>query len=392
MKKAFDTFLSPWGGKGSCAPSRLPAFAAAAAFALCLLCLPALAADKDTPNAKSSSKKTYDPRDPKQNPARLFGPNWKELPSKISDWDDGMPEDAIPKYRPPQTLRPSQRNDRRHSNIFWRTVSIAYALYYAIYLMPIFRFGAYRLTLFENLYRKEHILAGELLPFALRRARRAYRERNPLFWHPLATLPPGATIEIPSPIGGESVSGVIEERREYREPKNMRQWTLYILKAPIGADPDCLLVAPKNPGDWKRVQAWTGRLHASFSTDDAPFGWPPGPNLSILGPQGWPAEYTLCATSRPRAKLDPMNNEVEGIVRHIDDPPGRQYSARPATFWTYRAIPGQKHPPSFDRLDIFSIQSDGIFLETNPVPIRGIEFDLVLEGKSLSPIVPEDRR
>ena len=345
------------------------------------------AVDTDAPPKKKTAVK-----DPKQNPARIFGPNWQELPANISGWDRGMGKAATPRFHPPRNLMVSERAKKRRANVFWRTICIMYALIYGVYLMPVFRFGGHRLTLFEHLFRKENVLAGEMLPLALKRAKRAYRERNPQFWHPLATLPPGAALEIPSPVGGEAVSGVIEERREFREPKNMRQWTLYVLQAPVGADPECLLVAPRNPGDWKRVEAWTGRLHASFTTEEPPFAWPPGPSLSILGAQGWPAEYALAAASWPKAKLDPMNNELEGIIRRIDDPPGRQYSARPAAFWTYQAIADQKHPPFYSRLDIFLIQNHGIFLESNAVPVRAIEFDLAPGDEKLLPIVPESHR
>jgi len=317
---------------------------------------------------------------------QVFGRDWRTVPMDLTGYGDGAA--SPPRYSPARGMLPSQQRRLERLTAFGRILSVGYIVCYLVFLLPVFPFGAYRLTLFEHAYHREPMLAGDRVPLALRRARRIYKQRSPKAWSPLAGLPAGATVSFPSPRGGARISSVIAERYEFVEPENMGQWRLYVFQAPAGADADCLLVFPAQPGDWKRVRVRGGRVHSNLPTAQSPIGWPPASQLSILGTHGWPSEYALSAASWPKRGINPLSVEMNAVVRRWGDPPGRQYQPRTAAYWSYKAVAGQEHPPVHQFLDIFLIADNAIIIETNPIDPRGIEFDLGADRSALALILP----
>lgn len=307
---------------------------------------------------------------------------WRELPRDMTRFERGAASDPFHEPRP--ALRPSTR--RRLSAIFEfaRSTSFIYLTLFGFFLMPAFRFGGYRLTAYERFNRMDSLLVGERVPFMLWRARRRHERIAPEAWHPLSSLPPGASITFPLARSKSIASGKIIERCDFWEPENLRQWRLYIVETPGKAERDCLVVCPRKPGDWRRVRVRSGFIHMRFATAEAPMGWPPANHITVLGGQGWPVEYNLKACSWQRAGINPFLVELQGIVRSASDPPGRQYKPHAGAFWFYEAPLSQHHKPLRRYLEIFLLLDQALMLESDTIAPSQIEYDLKPEGQSLA--------
>lgn len=289
-----------------------------------------------------------------------------------------------PRYRPRPRMLPSVRMRWQRTLALAQAVSFLYLGVFLLLIRPLFRFGAYQLTLYERTYLADSINVGERTPVALKRARRRYERVAVQKWHVLSALPPGAGLTFPLPKSATLASGIILERYELWEPENLRQWRLYILQDPSRPEPDCLLVYPKLLGDWRRVVARSGFVHTRFTTDDAPISWPPQNEIEILGSQGWPAKYELKATNWQRAGINPLQSELQGIVRKSSDPPGRQYQSRAGAFWSYEAVRNQNHPPARRHVDIFMLLDEVVMIETDVINAGQVRHDLKPEGQNLA--------
>ncbi|MCX7011231.1 MAG: hypothetical protein NTW86_01460 [Candidatus Sumerlaeota bacterium] len=326
------------------------------------------------------------PPSPEQDFDRIFGLNWNRLPLDYTQFSDGAA--SPPSFTPPRGLLPSQRLRLRRLATLGRVVGLTYLFLFGLFLAPLFPLGAYRLTPFERAHRLDSILAGESDPLELRRAHRRYLKHPPREWSRLAGLPPAARVVCPPASDGKRIGGVIAERFEFEEPDNMRQWRLYLFEAPHGAEPECLLVWPAKPGDWRSVKASAGRVHSRRPAAESPIGWPPASTLNILGAHGWPTDYRLVAASWPKPGVDPLPFELRGSLRRLGDPPGLSYEPRPGTFWSYIAAPRQQHPPRHRFLDIFLLGGEALILETNAVDPRRIELDPAILKGTLPLITP----
>ncbi len=295
---------------------------------------------------------------------------------------------AKPRFDPARRPLPSEVIRERRLRAALQALSASYLAFFAVFLMPIFPFGAWRLTLYEHTHRLDSLLAGEVEPRALKAARKTYRSRPAGQWSPLANLPPGARLSFPSTATGGPARGIVETRYEFFEPVNMRQFRLYILEPKPGEMADCLLLWPSRPGDWKRVRARAGKAHPPFNPSESAFDWPPARELGLRTDQGWPALFDLRRCSWPRERLDPLMTEMKAKSWRLGDPPGRERAEKAAAFWSYKAKRNQRRPPLRPFVDLFLIVDEAILIETKPIRPGTVEYDLKTPAGTLEPIYP----
>ncbi len=315
-------------------------------------------------------------------PVIKLDPAWYLLPRDMASFDKAAY--TPPHYKPLPRMLPSVR--RRWENFFGllRTLSFLYLFGYLALFLPAFRFGAYALSPYEKYYRYESILVGERTALALWRARRRYERISEAQWHALSSLPLGAMVKFPAGRRGIIATGHIEYRFDFWEPDSMRQFRIYVLAEPIEGETYALLVQPKVLGDWRRVSVRSGIMHPSFRTEESPIVWPPQDKITLLGEQGWPANYELIATNWEKKGINTVATDLYGTMRRASDPPGRQYPPRLGAFWAYRSARGQVHAHAPRQLHIFLLIDEAMMLETDEIPARQVSFDLHPGGQSLA--------